>query len=101
MMKKVVITILVFLFAASFVGAAEPKKIQQQVQQNGQFQIVQVEYNSLDLNGDKVKKAVLKIDVLTGQTWILVDETYKPSEGKIIINRGWEELELNLEGSQK
>lgn len=96
-MKKTILIIAILLYATSFVDAAAAPKIQQQIQQNAQFQIVPVEYHSLNTNGDNIKKAVLKIDVFTGKTWILQDSTYKTSEGKINVNRGWEELELSIQ----
>lgn len=97
-MKKVVITLFtVFLVVVSSATAAEPKKDQPQIQQSGRYQIIPVEYNSINLNGDNVKKAVLKIDTLTGETWILNDDVFKTSDGKIISNRGWEKLERYVE----
>jgi hypothetical protein len=98
-MKKAIFAIAVFIFTASLVDAAEPNKIQQQT---ARFQIVSVEYNSLDTDREIVKKSVLKIDVLTGETWILSDIIYN-SDGKIVVHRGWDELEqhLNANGPTK
>ena len=76
--------------------AAEPKKDQPQIQQSGRYQVIPVEYSSSFLDGGYVKqtvrKAVFKIDTLTGETWVLNDYT-KTSDGKFIVYRGWEKLE--------
>lgn len=95
-MRKLIFSIAVLLSAASFVDAASPQIKQQQIHQDAQYQIAAVEYNYLNTNGDNVKKAVLKIDMFTGKTWILRDDTYKTTDGRIIVNRGWEELEINI-----
>lgn len=97
-MKKLVITLsAIFVLVVSSAFALEPKRNQQQIQKDSQYQIIPVEYNSLNTNGDTVKKAVLKIDVFTGKTWILKDDIYKTQDGKIIFSRGWEELESYVE----
>jgi hypothetical protein len=93
-MMKTIFAIAVFIFTASLVDAAEPNKIQQQT---AKFQVVSVEYNSLDTGREIVKKSVLKIDVLTGETWILSDIIYKTADGRIVVHRGWDELEQHLD----
>lgn len=96
-MKHAAITFIVFLsLISSYAVAAEPKIRQSQVQESPRYQLVQVEYDAVGTTGDFVKKAVLKIDVFTGQTWILTDTNIKPQADKYISNRGWEKLEKNM-----
>lgn len=85
------------LAVVSSAAAVEPKKVQAQTQQTGRYQIIPVEYNSLNLNGDNIKKSVLKIDTLTGETWVLNDNVFKTSDGKTVCSRGWEKLEMYVE----
>lgn len=95
-MKKI-ISCFVLLFVVTAVAEADEHRKMQTQSQIGRYQIIPVEYNSLNLNGENVKKAVLKIDTLTGDTWILNEAVFKTKDGKKIDTRGWEQLERYLE----
>lgn len=95
-MQKIFLVFTIFLCATSVTIAAEKKSVPEP-QLSPRYQVIPTEYTYLNLNGDNTRKAVLKIDTFTGKTWILKDDTYKTSEGKIIVNRGWEELEIYLQ----
>ncbi|MCX5814583.1 MAG: hypothetical protein NT178_18895 [Proteobacteria bacterium] len=100
MKKSVLMLAALFIIMTSSVASAQPKKVQPQMQQNGRYQIISVEYDCLNMSRGILKKSVLKFDTLTGETWILKDDLYKTPDGNTNYNRVWESFEFHMKGKE-
>lgn len=62
-------------------------------EQMGRFQVLPVEYEVEYASGKSIKKAFLKVDTLTGRSWIYSESYTKQDDGGFVVGIGWSELE--------
>ena len=100
--------LLVFMVAASAAAAevdlitaellAEPQSELQPASGTGRFLLYDAQLPVTGLKGpEAAERHLLKIDTVTGQTWIGKQVQYLDKKGKVVLQRYWEPFEQYLE----
>lgn len=92
-----VLVIFVILLIGAPVIAREPKVAPAPAPSSspklpGRYMIIPVEYNATGYNGEYKACAILKLDTITGETWVLEQVATKTDNGNAYYWRHWEEL---------
>jgi len=95
--SSLVVVLLLLLLNTGVAAEAKQKNVltteSKSSEEMGRFQMLPVEYEVEYASGKSIKKALLKVDTLTGRSWIYSERYTEQKDGSLVVAIGWSELQ--------